>query len=134
VAIGREGRAVRRLGFFREVRHGDPNGPALLQERGGLRAESRADVVRYLQHSVVLAASGEVVHDVTDEMQPPIGELNILTDGDWAWPSDLAYYVDKYGVALPDEFLAAGTRRDWSLPRLSQADLLRAEEEFLSTS
>lgn len=48
--------------------------------------------------------SGSITKDVfTGE---PTGVLGgIRTDGEYVWGMDLAYYVDKYNLRLPDEFV-----------------------------
>lgn len=33
------------------------------------------------------------------------GEIAILTDGDYYWFNQLAYYVDKYNLKLPEAFV-----------------------------
>ncbi len=78
-------------------------------------------------------ASGVLARDEFDDEHAPIGQLNILTDGDWAWPSDLSYYVDKYAVELPGDFVRNAAGRSWVVPELSREELVQAEEEFLST-
>lgn len=121
-----------RVGFFRELPHGYPDGLSFGEVRGRFEGEHRRDVVNYLNGGTVLASSGVLARDEFNEDHPPIGQLNILTDGTWVWPSDLAYYLEQYGVSLPAEFLSHAAQMDWTPPRLARADLLRAEEEFLS--
>jgi hypothetical protein len=45
-----------------------------------------------------------------------IGSPNILTDGLYAWPEDLAYYVEHYNVCLPEEFQQTAIRNNWEVP------------------
>jgi hypothetical protein len=123
---------VQLLGFFRELRHGYPDGPAFGEVRRDSPGIHETDVVGYLDNGEVLASSGEWVRDEFDEEHAPIGQLNILTDGTWVWPSDLSYYVARYHVALPGEFLADAAAHGWTPPRLSEDALARVEEEFLS--
>ncbi|HEX3764094.1 MAG TPA: hypothetical protein VHW23_35615 [Kofleriaceae bacterium] len=56
---------------------------------------------------------------VTDVLAPKgdyICAPNIHTDGAYAWPEDLAYYVERYHVALPPEFLAHLATAKWKAP------------------
>jgi len=56
---------------------------------------------------------------VTDVFKPKgdyIGAPNIHTDGVYAWPEDLAYYVEHYHVALPEAFLAHLATAKWKAP------------------
>ena len=64
------------------------------------------DVVRYLlSGGVVLASSVQEVVDPLDERHPVIGTRSIMTDEVWDWPDYLPALVQKYHVALPEEFL-----------------------------
>jgi hypothetical protein len=56
---------------------------------------------------------------VTDVFTPNgdyICAPNIHTDGVYAWPEDLAYYVERYHVAPPAEFLAHLAAAKWIAP------------------
>lgn len=119
-----------RLGFFRELPHGDPEGPSLL-EAGRRTRDDEPAIVHYLAESPVLVISGSVVHDVLDPQHPVAGRNAIRTDGVWIWPDDLAYYVANYHIELPAEFIAHGTRNQWAVRQLTQAELEELEREML---
>lgn len=93
---------MQKVGWYRELRHGDPSGPSLHD------AEALAPAVqeRVLAHlgagRVVLAAPGLVTDVVTGA---PVGPLSLLTDGEWVWPSDLAHYVETRHSPLPPAFV-----------------------------
>lgn len=109
-------RALERIGFFRELKSGSPDDPSL---KDSVRASGGRDehkLVRYLQAGKVLMASPGIVRDVLDPQAGIIGPLEIRTDGAYAWRSDLAYYVEKYHVVLPAEFLAHVQTNGWSVP------------------
>jgi hypothetical protein len=61
-------------------------------------------------------ASPGIARDILDKNDTTIGEINILTDGEWAWPSDLAYYVEKYHARIPEEMLRSMERNKWKPP------------------
>lgn len=117
------------LGFFRELEHGDPQGPSLL-EAGRRARPDEAAIVRYLAESPVLAISGSAVYDVIDPEHPVSGRNAVRTDGVWIWPDDLAHYVARYHVELPAEFLEHGARMHWSARSLTQAELADLEREM----
>lgn len=94
---------LRRAGFFRELPHGDPAGPSLLTERDKL--PDRAEVAQYLEAGALVVASPGVGFDVLSAQHDVIGPIHLLTDGEWLWPADLAYYVRTYDVAIPQDFL-----------------------------
>lgn len=111
---------LRWIGFFRDLPHGDPQAPLLSES---IRTEAQAEeekVVSYLQRGVVLAGSPMVLYDIFDS-EVTVGTAYLLTDGVWAWPSDLPYYVSKYHCVLPLEFVQHMKSRDWTPP--SQKDI-----------
>jgi len=124
--------ALRRAGFFRELRHGDPVGPSLLEQRGGIAAADSARVARYLSGGSVLATTGRFVDDWLEPSNASIAPLNVRTDGAWVWPGDLQFYVERYGVALPEEFLQHMAVHEWCARELTQDELLVAEESMFS--
>ncbi|MEQ1564058.1 MAG: hypothetical protein ABMA64_00355 [Myxococcota bacterium] len=104
-------RKLVRVGFFAELRHGDPAGERLADAR---RAEPQADeaaLVAYLKGAPVLIAALGPVRDVLDPSAGYIGTPSILTDGTWAWPADLAHYVERHHAALPDAFVTHARSR-----------------------
>jgi hypothetical protein len=125
---------LKRIGFFRELRHGDPAGPSLREGRGKLRPASTTQVVRYLMTAPALAVTGALVDDALDPARKGVASLEIATDGVWVWPRDLAYYVREYGVDVPAEFTAVVEERAGEPPVLSMEDLERVEAEYLRSS
>ena len=88
-------------GFFRELGHGDPEGPSLVEARGRVPPEERERLASYLRRGADLAATGQVCSDYFETSTLLPEALAIRTDGVWAWPSDLAYYVEKHGAEVP---------------------------------
>jgi len=43
-----------------------------------------------------------------------------LTDGEWVWPDGLIHYIDRHGVALPEEFMQSLRARQWTIPPLDE--------------
>jgi hypothetical protein len=56
-----------------------------------------------------------------------IGELErpgfCLTDGVWIWPSELPYYVTRWGISLPFEFTEHIVQNQWRVPESIPAGL-----------
>ena len=102
-----------RVGFFNELRHGDKAGPSLAEACRTEPHPDEADIVTYLQQAAVLVASPGPVRDVLAPELGYIGTPSIKTDGRFCWPADLAHYVARYHVVLPDAFLAHGRARRW---------------------
>lgn len=106
---------LKKVGFFRELRHGMPDGPELRSLLSPSPYEHEDRIAQYLRNGVLLIASPGVIEDVLSPGQL-IGGPHILTDGVWAWPSDLAHYVEKYHVRLPSEFTDHMAQRNWAVP------------------
>ena len=45
-----------------------------------------------------------------------IGNLNILTDGEWIWPSDLSCYIELYHVKINEDFVKHMKKSNWNMP------------------
>ncbi|WP_256341606.1 hypothetical protein [Streptomyces sp. TLI_105] len=73
------------------------------------------------------------MHDVLSSDREPIDVLRLHTDGQWLWYSDLAHYVERYHIALDEEFLQHARNRNFTPPQLSHADLLKIEETLFGT-
>ena len=121
------------VGFFRELRHGMPTGPSLAASVRPAAGSDEDKIVRYLQLSPPFAASGPMVDDALDPSNKAVAPLETATDGQWMWPRDLAYYVEKYHVELPDDFVNHMRHRDWQIPELGKSDLAELATEFMKT-
>ena len=68
------------------------------------------NIAKYLDAGTVLLVSPECDVDVfTNERIK--GTSNILTDGEYSWPSSLSYYVREYNLRLPAEFEKKAAKR-----------------------
>jgi hypothetical protein len=92
------------LGFFRELRHGDPQGPSIVDAlEHPLPPELRDTVARYLERGTVVIATTGRADDVVDPANRDVSGINVRSDGDVVWSEDLASYVRTYGARVPDE-------------------------------
>lgn len=104
----------RELGFLRRIDGEAP--PSLVAARGAGRDEAnRASVARYLRGGWELEGTMSQIGDVF-ETGTLAGHPGLLTDGVYAWPHFLGYYVDRYDVALPADFEERMRKRRWSPP------------------
>jgi hypothetical protein len=113
------------LGEFRELAHGRPDGPALRDSVRDHAAPDEEKLVHYLRAGARLAFTGSRVHDVLSPDRELIGALELYTDGEWFWYSDLAHYIERYHVPLDEAFIKYAHARHWTPPRLSTEDLIR---------
>ena len=109
---------LRPVGFFRELDHGMPGGPSITDSRSGEAHTDETKIISYLSGGHLLIATPGVVRDVFSPDGPLIGSPHVMTDGDWAWPRDLPYYVQRYHVALPGDFVEHMRRNGWDVPPL----------------
>lgn len=106
-------RQVRRVGYFRELGHG-ARWPSMSPAQDAM--PNKEKLVAYLRAGAMMTYSPGLVDDVLDDTHRAIGSAGSLTDGTYAWPEVLAYYVERYNIALPDEFLRHAAALGWRVP------------------
>jgi hypothetical protein len=126
--------ALKPAGFFRELPHGSPDGPALRESVQRTPLPDENLLVRYLDSAAAIATTGSMVDDVLDPTKTDVALLEILTDGEWVWPHDLAYYVRQYHVPLPAEFVEHMRRHEWQPRAFTEAELEQVGDAYLAES
>lgn len=83
-----------------------------------MREDRTADVrvVNYLESGVFCGAIPLIEEDPLVDPAEIVGPIQILTDGLWVWPNSLAYYVKRYHLQLPKEFVAHVELNGWQPP------------------
>ena len=110
------GRLIK-VGFFRELEHGDISGPSLEESRTDLPNLDEHRVAAYLDAGHLYLASPKVAEDwLAEDPDVMIGPTHLLTDGTYVWPADLPYYVRKYHVRLPKPFLMHVANNNCQVP------------------
>lgn len=115
---------LKKVGFYKEQPHGDENGDSLINSINNGVYINLSKVLGYLEHGHLLMVAPAVLTDLLSEEQKYIGTLTILTDGAWAWPGDLVYYIQHYGLSLPEDFLHHMENRDWNVVDVDINDLI----------
>ena len=118
------------VGFFRELPHGSEDGPSLKALVSDRPQDDEEEIVRYLRDGILFVVCPGVVDDALDPSAGTIGAPHLLTDTSWAWPNDLAYYVQKYHVKLPGEFVAHMKAHNWRVPDEAEIDLEALEVDW----
>lgn len=108
---------LKKFGFFRELGHGDPDGPKLRELRSSSAQPHEPQIVEYLRMGLLFIACPGIVCDCLKSDKAPIASPDILTDGVWAWPGDLPYYVEHYHVALPEDFVGHMSQSHFTIPK-----------------
>jgi len=106
---------LRKVGFFFEL----PSEQRIEALRSIHQEAAQADeekIVGYLESGTVYGAMPGVEQDVLSHPPQAIGPTHIQTDGTWAWPVTLIYYVRRYHIALPEEFVRHMRLGGWRCP------------------
>lgn len=98
----------------------------LLAEPQALAEKQR--VVSYLQGGKPLTVVPGFQRDPRGDSELP-GGASVYTDGAWAWPHIAAYLVDRYDLAVPEEFLAHMRAQGFEPISLSRDELIRLHHE-----
>ena len=106
---------VKLIGLFREFTL-DPKDSSLKDNVSEKPQTNEERIVSYLKSGKLLVASPGVVTDVLSHSNEIIGSSHVYTDGSWAWYSNLAYYVEKYHLVLPKEFISHMAANFWRIP------------------
>ena len=117
---------LKKFGFFQELEHGEPEGESINSFMRDAPLANSAKIVEYLKSGELLIACPGVAHDVLDKSKPLIGSPSVLTDGVWAWPGDLSYYVGKYNLDIPQEMEQNMATNGWQVPK-QEIDVLDLE-------
>jgi hypothetical protein len=114
---------LRKVGFFRELEHGDHDGPSLTAAVRHERHPDQAKILDYLRKGEVLIVMPMVVGNVLHPESDKMVSVPILTDGTWAWPNDLQLYVEMDNVSLPEEFIQHMRTNHWQRPPPERVNL-----------
>jgi len=120
---------LKRQGFYKEMPHGDKNDPSILQfirDEGDIE-ESR--ICQYLEEGTVVIACGGIVKDIVNADNGIAGCPNMLTDGIWLWPGDLAYYVKRYHLKVNKDFIKSMRDNNWHIKDIPNIDYDNLEIE-----
>ena len=66
--------------------------------------ENKDKILSYMKGCKVTSASPTILTDVISGKRMPF-PLTCMTDGKYAWRSDLIYYVENYNLLLPSDFV-----------------------------
>lgn len=104
---------LRRQGFYKEMTHGDESDPSILTFIHQGEEKEVSKIYQYLKEGQVLVACGGIAQDVINPNNGSVGCPDMLTDGIWLWPGDLAYYVKQYHLKLDEEFVQSMRNSNW---------------------
>ena len=92
------------VGIYKEFYNGEYELPSIRDAIYQDTVSNKRTLVSYLKKGKPFAAAPAINKDVLSGERIP-GELLMLTDGVYEWRSDLVYYIEKYNLKLPDDFI-----------------------------
>ncbi|CAM5475052.1 hypothetical protein STENM327S_08287 [Streptomyces tendae] len=123
----RTSRTVRAVGFFDELSPGwgfPTDGTIEDAVRSSADNDERR-LVAYLRRGSAIWSETGAQADVLDPEGPTLVSAgSLLTDGVWLWRDDLAYYVDKYHLVLPGDFVKRARELDYRPPEVPESRLV----------
>ncbi|GGW58615.1 hypothetical protein [Streptomyces xantholiticus] len=119
---------MKMIGFYCEM---DSSNPEIFRESlheniGKPPNYSKKMVRNYLDSGYPIFDITETTVDVIASSFRVPGGSSLLSDGLFVWRADLSMYVERYGVALPEEFVDFMGANDFSMPPASHESLLKA--------
>ncbi|MGW0412330.1 hypothetical protein ACWERI_27760 [Streptomyces collinus] len=119
------------IGFYREM---DPKyapswGGSVPPPESGAGSYSVQDIVGYLKSGYPILDVMELTTDVIGGAFRVPGGSSVLTDGQYVWREDLAWYVERYNIDLPQDFLEIARRHGFRTPPADHEALLNLSLE-----
>jgi hypothetical protein len=103
----------------------------LRRQTGVIPGGERAKIAGYLRSGTPIIALMAFSEDVLGNRFTCSGGPALMSDGAFFWRLDAADYVEHYGVALPEEFLAHGTARRWTTARpLTREEIIEVDDRL----
>jgi hypothetical protein len=112
----------KKVGFFFELAP-DEQRAQLMSLRRSTSHPNETEIVSYLRSGSLVSVTMMLEQDFVQNPPTPIGSAMIYSDGEWSWPASLPYYVAKYHIELPKEFVDRMKYRNWAIPH--DADIAR---------
>jgi len=111
-------RKLKLAGFFVEthpflLRGARTSLPSFHDLLGAIPSPEKSNILRFLMSGTDFGyiSSRPIVKCPEDVFLNSFG--SVFTDGTWAWPSELAYYVNAFDLALPGDFQAHMEASGW---------------------
>lgn len=121
---------------FRELDLRDDRRPDLPSLRNSIfhePCEHEQEIVHYLESAPEYSAMGCVVGDVIEPETKVLLFPALKTDGAYVWDGILGYYVRRYHVRLPAEFIERMAASDWRPPDQKALDWDTFKADLLDT-
>lgn len=125
------GIALRPVGFFEELGLAGHYAGKIRDVARKRAAPNERDVVSYLRGGYVLLDATESATDVIAGETRITGSSSLISDGTWVWRLDLPYYVERYHLSLPGDFMAHLTSLNFVMPEIPESYLAAITAEAI---
>jgi hypothetical protein len=118
---------IRSVGFFSELSPGwgFPLDGSIKDFVNPAGEPDEPEMIAYLRNGVGIWSEMSAGPDVLDPEAPDLlGIGSLYTDGTWFWRHDLAYYLGKYHVSLPAEFVNHVRESHHEVPKVPESRLV----------
>ncbi|MEW2162925.1 hypothetical protein AB0912_07980 [Streptomyces sp. NPDC007084] len=118
---------IRTVGFFSELSPGwgFPLDGLMRDAVNPAGEADEADIVAYLRSGTGIWSEMSAGPDVLDPEAPDLSGIgSLFTDGTWLWRQDLPYYLAKYHVSLPPDFLSHVRNAGYRVPAVPEERLV----------
>lgn len=117
-------RQLREVGFFRDLSYGHGTSVSLDEARRDRPAADEAAIVAYLESGHLYRAGDRLATNLGGDV---LGPADILTDGLYLWPAQLAAQVRDDHVRLPRHFIRHARANGFRVPSVDLASLPGSE-------
>ncbi len=79
-------------------------------------------ILQYLEGGTKVFVVPGLAFDLLDPTAKTIGPPDVYTDGIWAWSAELLYYISRYHIAIPNDFVLQMRSHEWVCPPVTDFD------------
>jgi hypothetical protein len=120
-------------GFYDELNAGSDFAHGSIRQVRSDAAQPDEDLLAaYLDQGHPLVDFTETTWDVIGGKERIIGGSSLRSDNTWIWRIDLSFYVRKYHLKLPDEFVEYARSQGFTVPEKNPEMLIARAREFFS--
>lgn len=121
------------VGFYEELDPGSSFSQGSIHSVVSDSAQPDEDlIIAYLEQGHPLIDFTETTEDVIDGKWQVIGGSSLRSDNSWTWRIDLSYYVEKYHLRLPGDFIEHMRSLRFSVPERDRAQLIQRAQEYVA--
>lgn len=106
---------LKTIGFYKEMAQGREKDQSIFESIHKEKACNIEKICDYLNQGIAFIISPGSLQDVIQPENGISGVATSYTDGEWLWPGDLSYYVRKYALKLPEEFVETMQKNEWKV-------------------